>query len=116
MSCRSTATRVGGVNENLTILLLAAKFGVLCARMQVAWASARWCVTWRCSTIVAVSGSLEGRMIEYVDHLHEHFLDPVRLHNGRLPPRPTPRGSARRCWQALSPINEYPHGRVWATS
>jgi L-fuconate dehydratase len=39
---------------------------------------------------VAVSGSLEGRMIEYVDHLHEHFLDPVVIDRGRyrVPSRP----------------------------
>ena len=69
--------RVGGVNENLAILLLAAKFGVpvcphaggvgLCELVQHL----------SMFDYVAVSGSLEDRVIEYVDHLHEHFVDPV---------------------------------------
>lgn len=77
------ATRVGGVNENLAILLLAAKFGVrvfphaggvgLCEMVQhLAMAD-----------FVAISGSMEDRAIEYVDHLHEHFADPVRVRDGR---------------------------------
>jgi L-fuconate dehydratase len=39
---------------------------------------------------IAISGSLEGRMIEYVDHLHEHFLDPVVIRDANyvLPNRP----------------------------
>ncbi|MBS0590047.1 MAG: L-fuconate dehydratase, partial [Proteobacteria bacterium] len=77
------AARVGGVNENLAILLLAAKFGVrvfphaggvgLCELVQhLAMAD-----------FIAISGSMEDRAIEFVDHLHEHFLDPVRIRNGR---------------------------------
>ncbi|GHF40859.1 L-fuconate dehydratase [Amycolatopsis bartoniae] len=77
------ATRVAGINENIAILLLAAKFGVrvcphaggvgLCEAVQHL----------AMFDYVAVSGSLENRMIEYVDHLHEHFVTPVDVHNGR---------------------------------
>jgi L-fuconate dehydratase len=77
------ATRVAGVNENVAILLLAAKFGVrvcphaggvgLCEAVQHL----------SMFDYVAVSGSLEGRMIEYVDHLHEHFVTPVDVQGGR---------------------------------
>jgi L-fuconate dehydratase len=77
------ATRVGGVNENLAILLLARKFGVrvfphaggvgLCELVQhLAMAD-----------FVAITGMMEDRAIEFVDHLHEHFLDPVRVRDGR---------------------------------
>jgi L-fuconate dehydratase len=76
------AARVGGVNENIANLLLAAKFGVrvcphaggvgLCEAVQHL----------SMFDYVAVSGSMEGRVIEYVDHLHEHFLDPVVVHRG----------------------------------
>src|SRR5205823_12339311 len=76
------ACRVGGVNENIAILLLAAKFGVpvcphaggvgLCELVQHL----------SMFDYLAVSGSLEGRMVEYVDHLHEHFVEPVTLRNG----------------------------------
>ncbi len=77
------ATRVAGVNENLANLLLAARFGVrvcphaggvgLCEAVQHL----------SMFDYVAVSGTTDGRMIEYVDHLHEHFVDPVRVTGGR---------------------------------
>jgi L-fuconate dehydratase len=77
------ATRVAGVNENVAILLLAAKFGVpvcphaggvgLCEAVQHL----------SMFDFVAVSGTTEGRMIEFVDHLHEHFVTPVRVSGGR---------------------------------
>ena len=70
------ACRVGGVNENIAIMLLAAKFGVpvcphaggvgLCEMVQHL----------AMFDYLAISGTTEGRMIEYVDHLHEHFVDP----------------------------------------
>ncbi|GLW06213.1 mandelate racemase [Microtetraspora sp. NBRC 13810] len=76
------AARVGGVNENIAILLLAAKFGVpvcphaggvgLCELVQHL----------SMFDFVAVSGSMDNRVIEYVDHLHEHFADPVEIKNG----------------------------------
>lgn len=82
------ATRLGGVNEVLAVLLLAARFGKpvcphaggvgLCEHVQ------------HLSLIdyTCVSGSLEGRVVEYVDHLHEHFVHPVELRGGRyLAPR-----------------------------
>ncbi|HEV2927626.1 MAG TPA: enolase C-terminal domain-like protein [Propionibacteriaceae bacterium] len=84
------ATRVAGVNENLANLLLAARFGVrvcphaggvgLCEAVQHL----------AMFDYVALSGTQEGRMIEYVDHLHEHFVDPVRVTGGRYsaPRRP----------------------------
>jgi len=76
------ATRVGGVNENITILLLAAQFGVrvcphaggvgLCEAVQHL----------SMFDFVAVSGSKDGRVIEFVDHLHEHFVTPVAVRGG----------------------------------
>ena len=79
------AARVAGVNENLAILLLAAKFGLpvcphaggvgLCELVQHL----------AMFDYVAVSGTLEDRVIEYVDHLHEHFVDPVVIQRRPLP-------------------------------
>ena len=76
------ATRVAGVNENIAILLLAAKFGVpvcphaggvgLCELVQHL----------SYFDFIAVSGSNDGRMIEFVDHLHEHFVSPVQVTRG----------------------------------
>lgn len=77
------ATRVGGVNENIANLLLAAKFGVpvcphaggvgLCEAVQHL----------AMFDFVAVSGAMDNRTIEFVDHLHEHFVTPVDVHGGR---------------------------------
>jgi L-fuconate dehydratase len=88
--CQIDAARLGGVNEVLAVLLMAAEFGVpvcphaggvgLCELVQHLSAV----------DYIAVSGELDGRMIEYVDHLHEHFLDPVVIRDARyvLPTRP----------------------------
>jgi L-fuconate dehydratase len=80
--CQIDACRVAGVNENIAILLLAAKFGVpvcphaggvgLCEVVQHL----------AMFDFVAISAAIEGRWIEYVDHLHEHFADPVRIVGG----------------------------------
>jgi L-fuconate dehydratase len=84
------ACRVGGVGEVIAELLLAAKFGVpvcphaggvgLCELVQHLFAF----------DVLRVGTSLDGRMVEYVDHLHEHFTDPVRTRDGRyvLPTQP----------------------------
>ena len=76
------ATRVAGVNENIAMLLLAAKFGVrvcphaggvgLCEAVQHL----------SMFDYVAVSGTTDGRFIEFVDHLHEHFVTPVVIARG----------------------------------
>ena len=84
------ATRVGGINENIAILLLAARFGVpvcphaggvgLCEVVQ----------HFSFFDYAAVTGTQDSRFIEYVEHLHEHFAEPVRIANGRYlaPTRP----------------------------
>jgi L-fuconate dehydratase len=106
------AVRVAGVNENLAILLLAAKFGVpvcphaggvgLCELVQHL----------SMFDYVAVSGSMDDRVIEYVDHLHEHFVDPVRVHRGRyLAPSVPGFGSTMK--PASRAAYAYPDGPVW---
>ena len=82
------ACRIGGLNEVLAVLLMAAKYGLpvwphaggvgLCEYVQ------------HISMIdyLCVSGSKEGRVIEYVDHLHEHFVEPCDIRNAAyMPPR-----------------------------
>src|ERR1044072_1632473 len=88
--CQIDSCRLGGVNEVLAVLLMAAKFAVpvcphaggvgLCELVQHL----------SVFDYVAVSGSMEGKVIEYVDHLHEHFVDPVVIENGAYaaPSRP----------------------------
>jgi L-fuconate dehydratase len=107
------AARVAGVNENLAILLLAAKHGIpvcphaggvgLCEMVQ------------HLSMLdyVAVSGSWEDRVIEHVDHLHEHFVTPVRLERGRYRAPLAPGGSGQILADSVAEYT-YPDGPVWA--
>ena len=106
------ACRVAGVNENLAILLLAAKFGVpvcphaggvgLCEVVQHL----------SMFDYVAISGSTEGRWIEYVDHLHEHFVDPVQLRGGRYL-APSAPGSSAEMRPASVAEYRFPEGSAW---
>jgi L-fuconate dehydratase len=109
------ATRVGGVNENLAILLMAAKFGVrvyphaggvgLCELVQhLAMAD-----------FVAITGSMEDRAIEYVDHLHEHFVDPTQVRAGRYLAPTAPGFSAQMRETSLARFR-FPDGAAWRAS
>ncbi|MEU8300794.1 enolase C-terminal domain-like protein [Micromonospora sp. NPDC048909] len=84
------ACRVGGVNEVLAELLLAAKFGVPVCPHAGGVGLCEYVQHLAIFDFLRVGASLDGRMIEYVDHLHEHFVDPVRTRHGRylLPDRP----------------------------
>jgi L-fuconate dehydratase len=108
------AARVGGVNENLAILLMAAKYGVrvfphaggvgLCELVQhLAMAD-----------FVAITGSMDDRAIEFVDHLHEHFLDPVRIRDGRYLAPSMPGFSAEMHAQSVAD-HLYPEGAAWTS-
>ncbi|MFC4068267.1 enolase C-terminal domain-like protein [Actinoplanes subglobosus] len=107
------ACRVAGVNENLAILLLAAKFGRpvcphaggvgLCELVQHL----------SMFDFVAVSGSLQDRVIEYVDHLHEHFADPVVIRDGAYQLPQAPGFSARMLPETLARFS-FPDGPEWA--
>jgi L-fuconate dehydratase len=106
------SARVGGVNENIAILLLAAKFGIpvcphaggvgLCEMVQHL----------SMFDYVAVSGTTEDRVIEYVDHLHEHFVDPVRIVHGHYLAPTLPGLSAQMHPESLKEY-VYPDGPVW---
>jgi L-fuconate dehydratase len=106
------ACRVAGVNENIAVLLLAAKFGVpvcphaggvgLCEMVQHL----------AMFDFLAVSASTQGRMIEYVDHLHEHFVDPVLVHNGHYQAPRNPGGGAQIHPASVAEFL-YPDGPQW---
>jgi L-fuconate dehydratase len=106
------AARVAGVNENIAILLLAAKFGLpvcphaggvgLCELVQHL----------AMFDYIAVSGTLEDRVIEYVDHLHEHFVDPVAVRDGRYRAPISPGFSAELKPDALA-AHLFPGGAAW---
>ena len=106
------ACRVAGVNENLAILLLAAKFGVpvcphaggvgLCEMVQHL----------AMYDFVGVSATRRDRVLEYVDHLHEHFTDPVRVTGGVYLAPTEPGFSATLKPESLRDF-QFPHGAVW---
>ena len=110
--CQVDACRLAGVNEVVAVLLLAAKFGVPVCPHAGGVGLCELVVHLSAFDYVAVSGSLEGRMIEYVDHLHEHFVEPVRVVGGRyrLPRSP---GYAAMTRRALDQ-HRYPDGSVWS--
>ena len=87
--CQVDAGRVAGVNEVVSILLMAAKFGVPVCPHAGGVGLCEYGQHLAIFDYLRVGTSLDGRMIEYVDHLHEHFVDPVRV-LGRSSCRPRP--------------------------
>ncbi|SDR85664.1 enolase C-terminal domain-like protein [Microlunatus soli] len=77
------ATRVAGVNENIAILLLAARFGLPVCPHGGGVGLCQAVRHFSFFDYAAVSGSMDGRMIEHVDHLHEHFVEPLEFRAGR---------------------------------
>uniref|UniRef100_A0A671VNN9 Mitochondrial enolase superfamily member 1 n=1 Tax=Sparus aurata TaxID=8175 RepID=A0A671VNN9_SPAAU len=104
--------RLGSVNENLAVLLMAHKFKVpvcphaggvgLCELVQHLILF----------DYICVSGSLSNRMCEYVDHLHEHFTSPVVIHDAHYMP---PKDPGYSCEMLESSVkkHQYPEGDVW---
>jgi L-fuconate dehydratase len=88
--CQIDSCRLGGVNEVLAVLLMAAKFGVPVCPHAGGVGLCEYVQHISAFDYIAVSGSLDGRRIEFVDHLHEHFVDPVEIRNGHyiLPSAP----------------------------
>jgi L-fuconate dehydratase len=110
--CQIDFCRLAGVNEVVAVQLLAAHFGVpvcphaggvgLCEYVQHA----------SIFDYIAVSGSLAGRSIEYVDHLHEHFIDPCVVSGGHYRV-PTAAGSTITMKPASLAAYSYPDGPIW---
>jgi L-fuconate dehydratase len=110
--CQIDACRLGGVNEAVAVLLLAAKFGVpvcphagglgLCELVQHLAAF----------DYVAVGGSLQGRVVEFVDHLHEHFVDACVVAGGRYRAPSRPGYSSEMRAESLARF-AYPAGPAW---
>jgi L-fuconate dehydratase len=110
--CQIDSCRLGGVNENLAVMLMAAKFGVpvcphaggvgLCELVQHL----------SIFDYIAVSATMEGRVTEFVDHLHEHFVHPVTMSRARyvVPVEP---GYSSEIKAASRSMYEYPNGPVW---
>ncbi|NIG66799.1 L-fuconate dehydratase [Microbacterium sp. Be9] len=110
--CQLDSARLGSVNEILSVYFMAKKFGVpvcphaggvgLCELVQHL----------SIFDYVAVSGSLEGRVTEFVDHLHEHFVDPCVVRNGAyvLPSQP---GYSAEMFDSTLQEFSFPAGSYW---
>jgi L-fuconate dehydratase len=113
--CQLDSARLGSVNEILSVYLMAKKFGVpvcphaggvgLCELVQHL----------SIFDYVAVSGSLENRVTEYVDHLHEHFVDPCVVRNGAYLLPTAPGYSAEMFDESVAEFS-YPTGSYWSAS
>ncbi len=111
--CQVDAARLGGVNEVLAVLLLAAKFGVPVCPHAGGVGLCEYVQHLSMVDYLRVSASLQDRLIEYVDHLHEHFLAPVVMRGGRYMPPREPGYSATMRPESLEAY-AFPHGPVWA--
>ncbi|KAL1469447.1 hypothetical protein MTO96_025055 [Rhipicephalus appendiculatus] len=110
--CQIDSCRLGGVNEILAVILMAAKCKVpvcphaggvgLCELVQHL---SFW-------DYIAVSGTKENREIEYVSHLHEHFKSPVLIQNGCYMPPQVP-GYGCEMWESSIEQYSYPNGSYW---
>jgi L-fuconate dehydratase len=110
--CQIDAARLGGVNEALAVLLLADRFGVAVCPHAGGVGLCELVQHLSIVDYVAISGSLDGRMIEYVDHLHEHFVDPVVIRDARyvVPTRP---GYSAEMHPASLARFRFPDGDEW---
>jgi L-fuconate dehydratase len=110
--CQVDAARLGGLNEVLVVLLMAAKFGVPVCPHAGGVGLCEYVQNISMFDYIAVSASLENRVLEYVDHLHEHFLDPVVIRRGRYMPPLKPGYSIEMFPETLARF-EFPRGAAW---
>jgi L-fuconate dehydratase len=110
--CQIDSCRVGGINEILAILLMAAKFGVPVCPHAGGVGLCEYVQHLAIFDYIAIGASLENRILEYVDHLHEHFLEPVVIRNGRYMPPAKPGYSITMRAESLDQF-EFPNGAAW---
>ena len=111
--CQIDSCRLAGVNEVLAVILMAAKFRVPVCPHAGGVGLCEYVQHLSLFDYIAVSASLENRITEYVDHLHEHFVYPVKIKNGRyIPPRDP--GYSIEMKDASLDYHEFPNGQAWA--
>ena len=111
--CQLDPARLGGVNEVLAVLLMAAKFGVPVCPHGGGVGLCQYSLNIVLFDYIAVTGNLENRVLEYVDHLHENFHEPLTVRQGRYYPNPLPGYGATMKAESLDRF-EYPNGAEWA--
>jgi L-fuconate dehydratase len=110
--CQIDSCRLGGVNEVIAVLLMAAKFGVPVCPHAGGVGLCEYVQHLSIFDYIAVSASLEGRRVEFVDHLHEHFIAPVLIRNGCYMPPSQPGYSITMKPESLKRYR-FPGGDEW---
>ncbi len=110
--CQIDSCRLAGVNEVVAVLLLAAKFGIPVCPHAGGVGLCEYVQHESIFDYICVSGSLEGRIVEFVDHLHEHFLDPCVIRRGRYQ-APRAAGTSIEMKPESLADHTYPRGKVW---
>jgi L-fuconate dehydratase len=110
--CQIDSCRMGGVNEILSVILMAKKFGVPVCPHAGGVGLCEYVQHLSMIDYLCVSGSFEHRVLEYVDHLHEHFVDPVTIKNGRYMPPKLPGYSIEMKPESLDRFG-FPNGAAW---
>jgi L-fuconate dehydratase len=113
--CQIDSCRLGGVNEVLAVLLMAAKFGVPVCPHAGGVGLCEYVQHLSIFDYIAVSACLENRIVEYVDHLHEHFVTPVVMNGDRYMPPTDPGYSIEMKAESLVRY-EYPDGEAWKSN
>ncbi len=113
--CQVDSCRLAGVNEVLAVILMAAKFGVPVCPHAGGVGLCEYVQHLSLFDYIAVSASLDNRITEYVDHLHEHFVYPVRVKNGRYMP-PLDPGYSIEMKTASVNYYEFPKSLAWKRS
>ena len=111
--CQIDSCRLAGPNEIVGVLLMAEKFGVPVCPHAGGVGLCEYVQHISIFDYIAVSGSLENRVLEYVDHLHEHFVDPVIIRDGRYMPPSKPGYSITIHNQSLAEY-AFPDGAAWS--
>jgi L-fuconate dehydratase len=111
--CQIDACRLGGVNEVLAVILMAAKFGVPICPHAGGVGLCEYVQHLSIFDYICVSASLEDRMLEYSAHLHEHFVEPVVIQNGHYMAPMAPGYSVAMLPQSLTAY-AFPTGEIWA--
>ena len=110
--CQVDSCRIGGVNEILAVLLMAAKYEIPVCPHAGGVGLCEYVQHLSMLDYICVSGSIENRVIEYVDHLHEHFLDPVVIKNSAYMPPAVPGYSITMKRESLEKYS-FPDGEAW---
>ncbi|HVU11032.1 MAG TPA: L-fuconate dehydratase [Phototrophicaceae bacterium] len=110
--CQIDSCRIGGVNEVITVYLMAAKFGIPVCPHAGGVGLCEYVQHLQMFDYICVSGALENRIIEFADHLHEHFVHPVTIRSGRYMPPTAPGYSIEMKPQSIADYS-FPNGTYW---